>query len=440
MRAVKMVVCVLLLALLAGGWASFLGARGEVSSEYDNYIADAEKSREKGLYAQAVEQFKLADSIKANVGVWKSIRDVYEKYAAEIPASAVKKAYVSDMLTAAAKYTEETEFYLSALLVQMESGDYRAAKRTSELALKNNAANDEIERISKQLKYMTRLDYKGWASVSPESNGRYVASDGAVSVIIDGAGEEKSERFEFIGAVGASGHAAVLTERGFRLIDAGGVERAVLPEGIEEAGVYNEETMLLPLMTGGKWRYFSVEDERFRPGEYAAAGTFVNGRAAVLSGWKWTLIDASGETAEELPFEEIKLKSGGEYIRSGIIIAREGGTWGLFDGKYRRIGELAADDIDAYLGGYIAFAQKGKWGFADANGNVVKEPEYFGARSFSNGLAAVKNADGLWGFVNDAFELVIPYEYLDADYFSAGGTCYVSAEPGVYRRLGFLLD
>lgn len=49
------------------------------------------------------------------------------------------------------------------------------------------------------------------------------------------------------------------------------------------------------------------------------------------------------------------------------------------------------------------------------------------AKSFSSGLGAVCNG-GRWGFVDANNNLVIEYKYLDTDYFNSEGKCFVKAE------------
>lgn len=80
------------------------------------------------------------------------------------------------------------------------------------------------------------------------------------------------------------------------------------------------------------------------------------------------------------------------------------------------------------------------WGFVDSEGNVVKEPTYAGAKSYANGYAAVCNQDGLWGFVNKNFDLVIDYAYLDAHYVTADETCLISQEEGIVQILSFMFE
>jgi tetratricopeptide (TPR) repeat protein len=440
MRAVKLIVCAVLLIGLAGAWYLSVSARAETKARYNAYIAVAEESRGKGLYEQAVENFKRAAEIKNDPELWRKIRDTYEEYGASVKSAKVKNAYVEDMLAAAAAHRKEPAFYLAALLLQMDGGDYREAKRTADSALKNGATNDEILAIASQLTYMTKLDYKAWRAFSSAGNGYCAVSDGSAWLIIGDDGEERSDRYAYVGLVNAQGGAAVKTELGFRLIDGGGVERAILPDDIEAAGLYDDDTGLLPLLVGGKWQYFNLRDA-LSPAKYDRAGAYAEGEAAVSTGGKWFLIDAGGNVVTELPFEDLRLSPGGSHARSGVIVAKQDGKWHLFDEeKLSQIGDLSAEDVDLFLDGYIAFGNGGKWGFADSEGKVVKEPEYAEAKSFSNGLAAVKNEAGLWGFVNGDFETVIPHGYLDADYFNAGRTCFVSEEEGQYRRLGFVFD
>lgn len=63
--------------------------------------------------------------------------------------------------------------------------------------------------------------------------------------------------------------------------------------------------------------------------------------------------------------------------------------------------------------------KKKKYGFADADGNVVIPPKYVQASDFSEGLAAVRLEDN-WGFINALGETIIPFEYGSAQSFVNG--------------------
>ena len=97
----------------------------------------------------------------------------------------------------------------------------------------------------------------------------------------------------------------------------------------------------------------------------------------------------------------------------------------MYDSDFNKIGNLECEDMDyAADATLIAFKNNGKWGYADKEGNIVIEPEYDNAKSFSNGLGAVcKN--GKWGFINDKKEQAIYYTFIEADYFNSDGSCVV---------------
>lgn len=60
-----------------------------------------------------------------------------------------------------------------------------------------------------------------------------------------------------------------------------------------------------------------------------------------------------------------------------------------------------------------------KYGFVDEAGNVVIGYQFESADDFYEGLAAVKK-DGLYGFINQNGDIVIDFEYLKAYYFAEG--------------------
>lgn len=64
-----------------------------------------------------------------------------------------------------------------------------------------------------------------------------------------------------------------------------------------------------------------------------------------------------------------------------------------------------------------------RYGFINANGEVVITHQYDEVRIFSEGLAAVRSGEH-WGFIDTTGKLVIAFKYLQTDKFE-NGSCYV---------------
>ena len=69
---------------------------------------------------------------------------------------------------------------------------------------------------------------------------------------------------------------------------------------------------------------------------------------------------------------------------------------------------------------YTEIHQGSKYGLADENGNVIVPCIWEFIGSFAEGLAAVKNEEGMWGFIDKTGTLVIPCQYDRVDDFSEG--------------------
>jgi hypothetical protein len=108
-----------------------------------------------------------------------------------------------------------------------------------------------------------------------------------------------------------------------------------------------------------------------------------------------------------------------------ILAAEKAGKYAFYNEKFEKIADIDATAVDICTeDGLVAFCKGEKWGFVDAEGNVLIAPKYEMARSFSHGLAAVCQ-NGRWGFIDPNGEVVIDMQFTDALYFSEYGVCAV---------------
>lgn len=82
----------------------------------------------------------------------------------------------------------------------------------------------------------------------------------------------------------------------------------------------------------------------------------------------------------------------------------------------------------------IAFKRDGKWGYINGEGEILQEPKYPIAKSYSEGVAAVC-INGKWGFIDKNGDMVIDTQFNAADYMNSDGGCFVLDAGGDWRFL-----
>ena len=183
---------------------------------------------------------------------------------------------------------------------------------------------------------------------------------------------------------------------------------------------------LAPAQRDGKYGYIDTEfhEQMF---ELDYAGAFANGVAAVKKGDKWALINCKLKNITDFTYDEILVDSYGYCSMFDRITVRTGDKYFFVDHDGKQIGAtydgaamVAAND------GYAAVKVGSQWGFADAKGELVIQPQYENARSFSLGLAPVEENDR-WGYINTDGELVVEEKYFDAGVFSPDGAACVKS-------------
>jgi len=150
------------------------------------------------------------------------------------------------------------------------------------------------------------------------------------------------------------------------------------------------------------WGYVIPSGKLWIPLEFAEAGNFLDGRAAVRplgEGTPWALIDSRG-----------KVRTTGRYSRlvplgeRRVAWKREAG-WGLMDfqEKIFEISPGGPESLQA-IGPYgseraPAKDRAGKWGYLDPDGKWAIPAKYERAGVFRSGLAPAREPGGRWGFL-----------------------------------------
>ena len=219
-------------------------------------------------------------------------------------------------------------------------------------------------------------------------------------------------------------------------------EKKIIPPKYDDADLFSNGRARVKL--NGLYGYIDKNGVEIIPPRYKSASDFKLNCAFVKTDDKYALIDICGKEITPPIFDEYEPIN---LFEKGLNAVRTGDKWGFINkngqwvipAQYDHVSNFrsglakvynAPDDFyinpqgktvypplfDEWLfdpgdGTCIAFKEEGKYGFADSTGQVIIQPQYRMAYSFSEGLAYVEDIQGGTGFINLQGEYVIPPDY-----------------------------
>lgn len=151
------------------------------------------------------------------------------------------------------------------------------------------------------------------------------------------------------------------------------------------------------------------------------AFVFSDGLSAIEKDNLWGFMNEKGEIVIEPQYSFVQMfHEDAAWVKKDdhIFFIDKGGnpiidtdTWKDYDFEFSE-GLLAVKNND------------NKWGFIDKKGNIVIEPQWDEAQSFSNGLAAI-SLNGKYGYINTSGQLIITPTWEYVSKFNESGTAFV---------------
>lgn len=440
MKVSKIIIPVILCVVLCLSWYTNIDATLKQLGSYNDCINMAESSIDEGLYEQAVEYYKDSLNYKQSIDTYYKIENTYDTYYKEEPTSIVRNLYIKEMQEASLKNPKCEEFWVKTSDLYMDALDYSAAFKNVKKAISYGAKGERLDALNTKLLYMVKEEFTLYSDFKTALNGYIVAYDGSNWAVLDSYGKPISENYKFIGLLNDDGKGIYVNDIDTRLLDKKEITRARYKFNAEDAGYYSESSGWIPVKIEGKWKYVNLSGELLED-SYDEAGSFFNHKAAVKQDDKWFLIDDDGNKIDNSEFEDLKLDLYGSYIQSNIVLGKREGKYHIYDKNLNQVSDFSCDDIDICIDDNpIAFEQDSQWGFVDSSGKIVLEPTYKEAKSFSNKMAAVKNASGKWGYINNDFKQVIENKYEFAFYFNSSDTTIISNKKGQYQIMHYLFS
>lgn len=437
MKKTNLITIVILSCLVLFGIFSCLsGEDGSEKEEYEDSLKLAQDYMSRGLYQLAIEQYDKAISIKDSEELRDAEIEAYQKRYAE--SDKILSSYIDSVKNANAKYNANVKYYILLADLYIEDGNYQSAYKCLKKAVDNGIENSEVNSLLNKVKYFFKTDWSTYDKFLPCTEETYAVMNAERWSFIDENGNSKSsEEYSYVSQIGDEGIRITAEEQAI-LEDEKNIVRGKLSFIPVSASIYSEG--LIAINNGKSVGYYdSLGDFQF--GEFLYAGKFQNGKAPVKKTEnEWVLINKEGKELSSNKYQDIKLDLNNGYITNKIMIAKTGNLYSFFDESENKIGSFTCENIDVITDdGLIAFEQDKKWGFVNTKGEIIIEPRYEDAKSFSNGLAAISQA-GKWGFIDSNGVLVIDCQFFDADYFNTQKSCMVKVDDAHWQLISLVVD
>lgn len=169
----------------------------------------------------------------------------------------------------------------------------------------------------------------------------------------------------------------------------------------------------------GKWGFIDESGKLSIAARFDEVRDFIDDLAPVRIGRKWGYVDTSGRIAIEPHFQ-----GAGEFhegLARILLWSKVDCGSGTFTSDDAPLGAFDLVEDQGELPG--CFPKGGKFGYIDKTGKVVIAPQFFVARDFAEGLAAVRveeTNDSQYGYIDRAGHLVIAPRFYQAGPFSEG--------------------
>lgn len=202
-------------------------------------------------------------------------------------------------------------------------------------------------------------------------------------------------------------YALVENDTATGLIDVNGIE--VVPIFYEKLSFLTPE--ILKAKTNGYFGIITVLGDTIVPFEYDYIGEVNNNRMLAVKENEYHYLNLKGHIAfdKTYPYEPAALNYA-VFQKGYAIYKNKKGHFGIIDTLGSRIFPAIFDNVGTYDTTLTAVKRYGKWGYANADVQLIIGYKYTYAWPFENGMAKVEK-DRLQAIIDEKGETIIPFEY-----------------------------
>ena len=450
----KIMVALISALLIVGAWAMFTTVEARLQTELEQILGMAATYREAGINHRAVQAFSEALGRENNPNVAYELAHIHLELGQN-------RDYINAIRTLLHANTPPDDMTIVELYLEAFEFYQNNQNRRDQIAFLSDAVAAtgafELLRLYEQERYQLiyRREVYQEAGVITNNMGLVQNEDGLWG-FVDATGLNQILPIFDSATHFAQGFTAVIQASEIFLIDHRGLRQAVLPNpGIVPERVANFNGSRFSVRAAGETSYREVT----RPSQdihmewtdtvYDFIGIAVNNVRAIGSNGVWRLHDASNRNpgvGSDFVYESIAIDEFGRAAVGNVIFVRQNGQYRMIDMNGNVLAEPFDEARPLFESGGLAAVRRGEsWGFVNAQGEIVIDFQFENADSSSGRLAPVQQ-DGYWGYITiDTFpaeyhdyffgSMAIEPQFLDAKQF-VNGTAPVKTDNGwIYIRL-----
>ena len=419
MKNYRKIIPLALVVLMALACYSLVSNAVKENSDYNHYLSEARKYAELDITKYAIENYNKALSINPTPDVYVEVAEYYER---QENSDTKLLNWCEDFFE---KYPTNSKSYDCILKAYMKQKDYDSCFDVLSTAEKRNVSPEYIKSVKNELSYTFKLDFNTYDDVGIYGNGFCAVKSKDAWGYVDSYGNQKTP-ITYVSAAPftKAEMAPVVDQKGeCYFIDNTGSRVLASKEKCKSFGISSDDIIKVEL-ENGKYSYCDSELNKLF-GEYDDATAFNNGIAAVKENGQWKIINNEGNAKSSTEYADVVADEKNIVFRNDRLFVGDGTGYIMIDSSGKQIGNEKYENAHCFADStYAAVENDGKWFFIDKNAKRLSDKTYEDARSYSNGLAAVK-ISGRWGFVDTDENVVIEQQFFGAKDFSEKGSCFV---------------
>lgn len=410
---------ILIFGLLLGlSWFVAISNAVNNPQKVEEHLKNAEELEAKGIYVDAITEYESALEIEPeNTKISLRMANAWLQ-------TGNSKKFVKICKETAELNQNDPEALEMLMNYYVGKGDELSAVKYLGEFEENYPKNKEVKKWLLKLKGTYGELFCNYDELGEIVCDSMIVKDEELYGLVDSLGNEiVKPEFKEVHPYSSDDLALVCKNGKYYYIDRDGQTRLVPDEKYSALGMMSSKRTVA--VSNGKYGYLNEKLEPVTEFIWDNLTLISDGLGVACKDGKWALVDKSG-------------KEKTEYIYDGVITDTYGFCFGqkrafvkmqddivMINKKGERIGELVFGDAHCFAeNGYASVCKDGKWGFVNTDGELVLDYQYEDAQSFQNGFAAVC-ISGKWGYIDENGNMVVEPVFDSVNPISEKGTATV---------------